>query len=61
MGLVGRESARDARLALVTLTEAGAHVVENARRTAEEAAEAALDGLRDPRARQLAALLREIA
>jgi DNA-binding MarR family transcriptional regulator len=44
IGLVGREPARDARLALVTLTAAGARVVADARATAEEAAGAALDG-----------------
>ena len=44
IGLVGREPARDARLALVTLTAAGARVVADARATSEEAAGAALDG-----------------
>jgi DNA-binding MarR family transcriptional regulator len=43
IGLVGREShARDARLALVVLTDAGARVLEEAQPTAEEAAGRAL-------------------
>lgn len=43
IGLVGRESnARDARLALVTLTDAGARVADEASATAEEAATSAL-------------------
>ena len=57
IGLVGRESARDARLALVTLTEVGRRVVEEARSTAEEAAEAALDGLWSRRERERLATL----
>src|SRR5688500_10408984 len=41
IGVVTREPhARDARLALVVLTKAGARLVDNARKTAEEAAEA---------------------
>jgi DNA-binding MarR family transcriptional regulator len=43
IGLVGRESnARDARLALVTLTESGRRVADEAAATAEEAATSAL-------------------
>src|SRR3954468_20430747 len=43
MGLVGREShERDARLALVVLTETGARIVDEALNTAEAAAERAL-------------------
>jgi DNA-binding MarR family transcriptional regulator len=43
IGLVGRESnARDARLALVTLTDAGRRVADEASATAEEAATSAL-------------------
>jgi DNA-binding MarR family transcriptional regulator len=43
IGLVGRESnARDARLALVTLTDAGRRVADEASVTAEEAATSAL-------------------
>ena len=43
IGLVGRESnPRDSRLALVTLTDSGRRVAEDARATAEEAAEGAL-------------------
>lgn len=43
IGLVGREPhLRDARLALVTLTDAGRRVAEEAAPTAEEAAERAL-------------------
>jgi DNA-binding MarR family transcriptional regulator len=43
IGLVGREAnPRDARLALVTLTESGRRVADEARFTAEEAAEGAL-------------------
>jgi DNA-binding MarR family transcriptional regulator len=46
IGLVGREShARDARLALVTLTESGRRVADEARVTAEQAAEGALRGI----------------
>ena len=43
IGLVGRESnPRDARLALVTLTDTGRRIAGEARDTAEEAAEGAL-------------------
>jgi DNA-binding MarR family transcriptional regulator len=43
IGLVGRESnPRDARLALVTLTDAGKRVADEAAVTAEEAATSAL-------------------
>ena len=43
IGLVGRESnPRDARLALVTLTEAGRRIADEAQRTAQEAADTAL-------------------
>ena len=43
IGLVGRESnARDARLALVTITDAGRRVADEASVTAEEAATSAL-------------------
>jgi DNA-binding MarR family transcriptional regulator len=46
IGLVGRESnPRDARLALVTLTESGKRVADEARATAEEAAEGALSAI----------------
>ena len=46
IGLVGRESnPRDARLALVTLTEAGRRVADEASATAEEAASDALRAL----------------
>jgi DNA-binding MarR family transcriptional regulator len=46
IGLVGRESnPRDARLALVTLTEAGRRVADEARATAEEAADEALGAI----------------
>ena len=43
IGLVGRESnPRDARLALVTLTEAGRRIADEAQRTAQEASDTAL-------------------
>jgi DNA-binding MarR family transcriptional regulator len=46
IGLVGRESnPRDARLALVILTESGQRVADEARATAEEAAEDALSAI----------------
>jgi DNA-binding MarR family transcriptional regulator len=46
IGLVGRESnPRDARLALVILTDAGRRVADEARATAEEAAEGALNAI----------------
>lgn len=59
IGLVGREAnPRDARLALVTLTDAGRRVADEARATAEEAAEGALAAIwTDAERRQLAALL----
>jgi DNA-binding MarR family transcriptional regulator len=59
IGLVGRESnPRDARLALVTLTESGRRVAGEAAATAEEAATSALRALWDDEEReQLAALL----
>ena len=62
IGLVGRESnPRDARLALVTLTETGRRVADEARVTAEEAAEGALTAIwpdedREELARLLAAV-----
>ena len=59
IGLVGRESnPRDARLALVALTDAGRRVADEAQRTAQEAAESALGAIwaKDERA-QLAELL----
>ena len=59
IGLVGRESnPRDARLALVTLTDAGRRVAEEASVTANQAAESALRGIWDADERkQLATLL----
>jgi DNA-binding MarR family transcriptional regulator len=60
IGLVGREShARDARLALVTLTETGRRIADEALVTAEQAAESALRGIWPDAAdhEQLAALL----
>lgn len=46
IGLVGREShERDARLALVALTDSGRRIVEEAEQTAEDAAERALGAL----------------
>jgi len=43
IGLVGRESnPRDARLALVTLTEAGRRIADEAQRTAQDASDTAL-------------------
>jgi DNA-binding MarR family transcriptional regulator len=60
IGLVAREShERDARLALVVLTEAGTQVVDNALETAEYAADRALaarwsDGERERLAKLLA-------
>ena len=46
IGLVGRESnPRDARLALVTLTETGSRIADEAKVTAEQAAEGALRSL----------------
>lgn len=59
IGLVGRESnARDARLALVTLTDSGRRVAEEASVTANEAAHSALGALWDASERkQLATLL----
>jgi DNA-binding MarR family transcriptional regulator len=61
IGLVGRESnPRDARLALVTLTESGRRVADEAAATAEEAAASALHAIwsdtdRDRLAKLLAA------
>jgi DNA-binding MarR family transcriptional regulator len=59
IGLVGRETnPRDARLALVTLTDSGRRVADEARATAEEAAEGALAGIwTDAERGQLASLL----
>ena len=60
IGLVGRESnARDARLALVTLTEAGRRVADEAQRTAQEAADSALRAIwtADDQRAELAKLL----
>jgi DNA-binding MarR family transcriptional regulator len=59
IGLVGREAnPRDARLALVTLTESGRRVADEARVTAEEAAEGALAAIwADPDRTQLGSLL----
>ena len=59
IGLVGRESnPRDARIALVTLTDAGRRIADDAQRTAQEAADSALRGIwgQDER-EQLAELL----
>jgi DNA-binding MarR family transcriptional regulator len=62
IGLVGRESnPRDARLALVTLTDSGRRVADEAAATAEEAATSALkaiwnDGDRERLAKLLAAV-----
>lgn len=59
IGIVGRESnPRDARIALVTLTDAGRRIADEAQRTAQEAADSALRGIwgQDERA-QLAGLL----
>ncbi|MGH3002532.1 MAG: MarR family winged helix-turn-helix transcriptional regulator [Gaiellaceae bacterium] len=62
IGLVGRESnPRDARLALVTLTDSGRRVAEEASATGNEAAESALGGLWDADERmQLAGLLARV-
>jgi DNA-binding MarR family transcriptional regulator len=58
IGLVGREShARDARLALVVLTESGARVLDEAEPTAQEAAGRALGALWAPADRELLAEL----
>ena len=59
IGLVGRESnPRDARLALVTLTATGRRVADEARVTAEEAADGALTAIwPDEDREQLARLL----
>jgi DNA-binding MarR family transcriptional regulator len=62
IGLVGRESnPRDARLALVILTESGQRVADEARATAEEASEGALSAIwPDADREQLAKLLRAV-
>ena len=63
IGLVGRESnPRDARLALVTLTESGRRVADEAQRTAQEAADSALRAIWGDQAEreQLAGLLRAV-
>jgi DNA-binding MarR family transcriptional regulator len=62
IGLVGRESnPRDARLALVILTESGQRVADEARATAEEASEDALSAIwPDADREQLAKLLRAV-
>ena len=62
IGLVGRESnPRDARLALVTLTESGRRVADEARATAEEASEDALSAIwPDADRAQLARLLQAV-
>jgi DNA-binding MarR family transcriptional regulator len=59
IGLVGRESnPRDARLALVTLTDAGRRVADEASATAEDAATSALRALwNDADRERLATLL----
>ena len=59
IGLVGREShARDARLALVTLTDSGRRVADEALVTAEQAADSALRAIwLDADREQLATLL----
>jgi DNA-binding MarR family transcriptional regulator len=58
IGLVGRESnPRDARLALVTLTPTGQRVADEARVTAEEAAEVALGAIWPDEDRELLARL----
>lgn len=62
IGLVGRESnPRDARIALVTLTDAGSRIADEAQRTAQEAADSALRGIwgQDER-EQLAGLLKAV-
>lgn len=62
IGLVGREAnPRDARLALVTLTESGRRVADEARVTAEEAAEGALAAIwADSERAQLGSLLEAV-
>lgn len=62
IGLVGREvNPRDARLALVTLTESGRRVADEARVTAEEAAEGALAAIwADSDRAQLGSLLEAV-
>ena len=62
IGLVGREShARDARLALVTLTAAGARITEEALETAEHTAGRVLGALWSPPERErLATLLARV-
>jgi DNA-binding MarR family transcriptional regulator len=62
IGLVGREAnPRDARLALVTLTESGRRVADEARVTAEEAAEDALAAIwADSDRAQLGSLLEAV-
>jgi DNA-binding MarR family transcriptional regulator len=62
IGVVGRESnPRDARIALVTLTEAGRRIADDAQRTAQEAADSALRGIWDQDERaQLAGLLKAV-
>ena len=59
IGLVGREAnARDARLALVVLTESGRRVADEARVTAQESAEGALSAIwSSAQRRQLGELL----
>ncbi len=62
IGVIGRESnPRDARIALVTLTDAGRRLTDDAQRTAQEAADSALRGIwgQDERA-QLAGLLSRV-
>ena len=62
IGLVGRESnPRDARLALVTLTDAGRRIADEAQRTAQEAADGALRAIWGEEERaQLATLLQSV-
>lgn len=62
IGVVGRESnPRDARIALVTLTDAGRRIADDAQRTAQEAADSALRGIWDQDERaQLAGLLKAV-
>ena len=53
IGVVGREShARDARLALVVLTDAGARIADDGQATAEHAADQALEKHWNPEERE---------
>lgn len=60
IGLVGREPGRDARVALVTLTETGSRVAAEALVTGRESAESALAAVWAPREQErLGVLLRK--